>query len=158
MLHFILALLKMASLSACRLHTAAMSGLCPPVPTELVSVFYLKTGSVQQEQECSLLTSRIYAPCHLINVHWTCRKAAQLRLNISFAGFLCLLDTHHRAVWGVTFKSLALMKIKPEPSNLSGDGTEPWSVCKVVQLQLDYCPLLCWNMNVLYADSQCCPW
>lgn len=35
-----------------------MSGLCPPVPTELVSVFYLKTGSVQQEQECSSRTSR----------------------------------------------------------------------------------------------------
>lgn len=28
-------------------------GLGPPVPTELVSVFYLKTGSVQQEQEWS---------------------------------------------------------------------------------------------------------
>lgn len=30
-------------------------GLRPPVPTELVSVFYLKTGSVQQEQEWSPL-------------------------------------------------------------------------------------------------------
>lgn len=31
-------------------------GLHPPVPTELVSVFDLKTGSVQQEQEWSPLT------------------------------------------------------------------------------------------------------
>lgn len=50
---------KMAFLLACRLCTATMSGLCPPVPTELVSVFYLTTGSVQQEQECSLKTGRI---------------------------------------------------------------------------------------------------
>lgn len=58
MFPFILALLN-ASASAYRLHTTGMSGLCPPVPTELVSVFYVKTGSVQQEQECSLLTNWI---------------------------------------------------------------------------------------------------
>lgn len=49
---------------------------------------------------------------------------------------------HHRAVRGVSFKSLALLKIKPEDSNLSDDGTEPWSVCKAVQLDLDDSPFL----------------
>lgn len=47
------------ALLARRLYSAMMSGLCPPVPTELVSVFNLTTGSVQQEQECSLKTGRI---------------------------------------------------------------------------------------------------
>lgn len=69
-----------------------MSGLCPPVPTELVSVFHLKTGSVQQEQEWSPLTSRIYVPCCLTDFH---RKTAQPRFNSSA---LCLVDhTQHRA-------------------------------------------------------------
>lgn len=60
----------------------------------------------------------------------------------SVAVLWCSHHTHHRAVWGVSFKSLALMKIKPEDSNLSDNGTEPWSVWKEVQLDLDDCPFL----------------
>lgn len=41
-------------------------GLRPPVPTELVSVFYLKTGSVQQEQEWSPLTETVLQQHQLI--------------------------------------------------------------------------------------------
>lgn len=101
-----------------------MSGLCPPVPTELVSVFYLKTGSVQQEQEWSPLTSRIRAP--FLDLHGSHSEATRLRFIISSAELSCLVGhTLHRAVWGVSLEPLALMKIKPEPSNLSDDGTEP---------------------------------
>ncbi len=76
-----------------------MSGLCPPVPTELVSVFYLKTGSVQQEQEWSSLTGTIHVPCCHANFPRTCSKTARPRFSISFAVLSCVVDhTHHRAL------------------------------------------------------------
>lgn len=47
-----------------------IAGLCPPVPTELVSVFYLKTGSVQQEQEWSLQCHKNTARFRFLVVTW----------------------------------------------------------------------------------------
>lgn len=75
-----------------------MSGLCPPVPTELVSVFYLKTGSVQQEQECSSLTS--YRMCIL----------AFLFLDVATADTLPAFFPTERCE-GVDLESVALMKV-----------------------------------------------
>lgn len=88
-----------------------MSGLCPPVPTELVSVFYLKTGSVQQEQECSSLTS------------YTMHVLAFL-LDVATAEIQPALFPTERCE-GVDLESAALMKVKF--SELKS-VTEPWSV------------------------------
>lgn len=52
--------------------------------------------------------------------------ARQPRFNMTSAVLSRFLG-HARdgAVWGVWLEGLAVMKIDPEPSNLSGDGTEP---------------------------------
>lgn len=130
---------KMAFLLACGLYTATMSGLCPPVPTELVSVFYLTTGSVQQEQECSLKTGRI------------CVRVASSSLNAGKQpSLLCLFYIHSRTAWGVPLESLALIYLKKKKAKLT---------CQMMVLSLEvyaslcissYCPK---NMNVVYADS-----
>lgn len=80
------------------LHCEWISGLCPPVPTELVSVFYLKTGSVQQEQEWSLLT--------YVNVQQ--EGPAQC-----FSHFFWIDYTHHNSACDACLESVTLMKIKP---------------------------------------------
>lgn len=77
----------------------AMSGLCPPVPTELVSVFYLKTGSVQQEQECSSLTN--YTMCILAFL-----------LDVATADIQPAFLFPTERCEGVDLESVALMKVK----------------------------------------------
>lgn len=104
-----------------------MSGLCPPVPTELVSVLYLKTGSVQQEQECSSLTSHVM-------------RILAFALDVATAEIQpTLFPTERREC--VDLESAALMKVKF--SELKS-VMEPWSVrhCRE-RLGVDHCPLLC---------------
>lgn len=70
----------------CRL-CKIMPGLCPSVPTELVSVFYLKTGSVQQEQKWSPRTTNTHVPCYLTVSQRSGRKTAESVPNILIAVF-----------------------------------------------------------------------
>lgn len=101
------------SLSACRSCITAMSGLCPPVPTELVSVFYLKTGSVQQEQECSSQTIKDLSPGSSLQRPWNTREGSQAEIQC------VLFPTYRRVLEGVNLGVLALMKVKCEGSKLS---------------------------------------
>lgn len=90
-----------------------MSGLCPPVPTELVSVFYLKTGSVQQEQECSSQTLKDLSPGS------SPRRPANTQEG-SPAEIQCVsFPTYHRVLQGVNLGVLAVMEVKSESSKLS---------------------------------------
>lgn len=95
-------------------HCQMMSGLCPPVPTELVSVFNLKTGSVQQEQEWSPCTSNLcHVPPHQLTASETARQRDS-RAQIWHFGCRVQLTTP-RAAWDVGFQPLAVLKVKRRP-------------------------------------------
>ncbi|CAB1445813.1 unnamed protein product [Pleuronectes platessa] len=113
---------QVSQLARCRTRGPMMSGLCPPVPTELVSVFELKTGSVQQEQESSPLTGKICPVSH----HQPAVSMQQgSPAQIWHFGVASFNGPHPEMHGKFASRPLALVKCKRDPYSLSDDSTEP---------------------------------